>query len=317
MTIRVAFLDDYQGAVGALAPLDRLGAASWTSLRDHVTGADLAAAVAGCEVVVAMRERTRFDAATFAALGDLRLLVTTGQHNAAIDLDAATAAGVTVCATGGRASANTAEMTWGLILALARHIPAEHAAMRAGGWQHTIGTDLAGATLGIVGLGRIGERVARIARAFEMEVLAWSQNLDPRHASSVGVTAVSKEELFSRSDVITVHLVLSSRSRGLIGAAELAAMKATAVLVNTSRGPIVDTDALVAALTEGRIGGAGLDVFDTEPLPSGHPLRHAPRTVITPHVGYVTRQVLTDWYSDVVDDIAAWQKGEPIRVLNG
>jgi phosphoglycerate dehydrogenase-like enzyme len=206
-------------------------------------------------------------------------------------------------------------MTWALILAVVRHLPDEAASMRAGGWQHTIGSDLYGSTLGVVGLGRIGRQVAKVAQAFGMDVIAWSTNLDPDSAAEVGVRAVSKEELFATSDVITVHQVLSDRSRGLIGEADLRRMKATAVLVNTSRGPIVDEAALVRALQEGWITGAGLDVFDVEPLPTDHPLRALPQAVLTPHLGYVTTATLAAWYEDVVDVIEAWRAGAPIRVL--
>jgi phosphoglycerate dehydrogenase-like enzyme len=311
----VVFLDDYQGVVGSLAPVERLAAGGWRALRDHLEGDDLVAALRGAEVVVAMRERTRFDAELLGRLGDLRLLVTTGMGNASIDIPAATEAGITVCGSAGRTNQSTAEMTWALILAVVRHLPDEAAGMRAGGWQHTIGSDLYGSTLGVVGLGRIGRQVAKVAQAFGMDVIAWSTNLDPDSAAEVGVRAVSKEELCATSDVITVHQVLSDRSRGLIGEADLRRMKATAVLVNTSRGPIVDEAALVRALQERWIAGAGLDVFDIEPLPTDHPLRALPQAVLTPHLGYVTTATLAAWYEDVVDVIEAWRAGAPIRVL--
>jgi phosphoglycerate dehydrogenase-like enzyme len=315
VTPRVVFLDDYQGAAEHLASLGRLGAADVVVQRRHLVGAELVAALAGADVVVAMRERTRFDRALFSALPDLKLLCTTGPANAAIDLAAATDHGVTVTATEGRASGNTAELTWALILAVRRHLPAEVASVAAGGWQTSIGTDLAGSTLGLAGLGRIGARVARVGAAFGMEVIAWSQHLDPERARRLDVVAVSKAELLARADVLSVHLVLSPRTRGLFAAAELRAMRPTAIIVNTSRGPIIDEAALVRALDERWIAGAGLDVFDEEPLAPDHPLRRAPTAVVTPHVGYVTEITLRQWYEDVIEDIAAWQAGTPIRVL--
>lgn len=312
--MRIAVLDDYQ-LVGRRF-------ADWDSLRGDVQfhsqhladPAALAAALAGVDVVVAMRERTPFTAEVLDLLPDLRLLVTTGRANAAIDLDAARARGVVVCGTDSPSSA-TPELTWALILAVARHVPQEDARLRAGGWQHTIGTDLAGRRLGVVGLGRLGTRVAEVGRAFGMDVVAWSANLDPSAAAAAGVRAVGKEELFATSDVVTVHYKLSARSAGIVGRDDLARMKPTAFLINTSRGPLVDTDALLAALHAGRIGGAGLDVYDVEPLPTDHPLRSAPRTVLTPHLGYVTEDTYTTFFTQAVEDIAAWAAGSPVRVL--
>ena len=242
---------------------------------------DLAARLAGCQVVVAMRERTAIGAALLDRLPDLRLLVTTGMANAALDVDAAAARGVTVCGTGGILTP-TSEHTWGLILALLRHIPADDATMRAGGWQTRMGDDLAGRRLGLVGLGRLGALVARVGLAFDMDVVAWSANLTAERCAEVGVRLVGRDELFATSDVVSVHLVLGDRSRGLVGAADLARMRPSAVLVNTSRGPIVDEAALVAALRDGGIAGAALDVYDDEPLPADHPLRALPNTVLTP-----------------------------------
>jgi phosphoglycerate dehydrogenase-like enzyme len=274
----------------------------------------LAERLAPFDAVVAMRERTPFGADLLARLPRLRLLVTTGMANASIDLEAAAARGVVVCGTGGLPSP-AAELTWALILALLRHVPAEDARMRAGGWQATVGTELAGRTLGVIGLGRLGRRVALVGQAFEMPVIAWSQNLVGSEARALGVEPVSRDELLARSDIVTIHLRLSDRTRGLIGAAELARMRPTAVLVNTSRGPIVDEPALLAALHEGTIAGAGLDVYDIEPLPPGHPLRTAPNTVLTPHLGYVTSGTYARYYADAVEDIAAFARGAPIRVL--
>jgi phosphoglycerate dehydrogenase-like enzyme len=313
--LRIAILDDYSRVALASADWDSLGA-EVTTFSGHIADtADLAAELRPFDVVVAMRERTPFTADRFRLLPRLRLLVTTGMANASIDMAAARVANVTVCGTRGSAYA-TAELTWGLILSLVRHIPAEDASMRQGGWQHTIGFGLHGRTLGVVGLGNQGRRVAAMGLAFGMDVLAWSQNLSASSALDVGATAVSKEDLFSDADVITVHYKLSDRSVGLIGAADLALMKPWAYLVNTSRGPIVDTDALLEALRSGAIAGAALDVYDEEPLPSGHPLRSAPRTVLTPHLGYVTDDGYRTFYGDAVEDIAAFEAGTPVRVLN-
>jgi phosphoglycerate dehydrogenase-like enzyme len=219
-----------------------------------------------------------------------------------------------VCGTGIKGGP-TAELSWGLILSLLREIPAEHAGMRDGGWQRTIGGDLEGATLGLVGLGRLGKRMATIGRAFGMEVLAWSKNLDPATAREAGAEPVEKLALFRRADVVSVHYKLSERSRGLVGGAEIGAMKPSAYLVNTSRGPLVDTDALLAALRDGTIAGAGLDVYDTEPLPADHPLRSAPRTVLTPHLGYVTEDTYATFFGDAVEDVLAWLDDAPVRVI--
>jgi phosphoglycerate dehydrogenase-like enzyme len=311
----IVFLDDYQGVVADMAPLERLEGVTWESRRSHLVGDPLVAALVGAQVVVAMRERTVFDRALLARLPELRLLCTTGPRNASIDLRAAAEAGVTVSATDGAASGNTTELAWGLVLSTLRHIPAEVDDVRHGGWQRSIGTDLEGATLGLVGLGRIGARMARVGHAFGMEVVAWSQHLAADRAAELGVRAVTKGDLFSVSDVVSIHLVLSERSRGLVGAPELRSMKSGAILVNTSRGPIVDEGALLEALDGGWIAGAGLDVFDAEPLPPEHRLRTHPRVVATPHIGYVTAATYRQWYEDIVDDIAAWQRGTPIRVL--
>jgi phosphoglycerate dehydrogenase-like enzyme len=312
---QIVVLDDYQGVA--------LRHADWQALPDcHVkvirsplddTEAVLEA-LRGAQVAVAMRERTRFDAERLSQLPDLKLLVTTGMANASIDLEAAAAAGIVVCGTGGRRTP-TVELAWGLILALARSIPEEDRGMRENRWQETVGFDLHGATLGLVGLGRLGSAMVPIAKAFGMEVIAWSRNLDPAHAEQLGVRAVTKEDLFANADVVSVHYTLGPASVGLIGAAELEAMKPTAYLVNTSRGPIVDTAALLAALQAGTIAGAGLDVYDEEPLSEDHPLRLAPRTVLTPHLGYVTHQTYDVFYGEAVEDIAAWLAGAPVRVL--
>jgi phosphoglycerate dehydrogenase-like enzyme len=315
VTVRVVALDDYQGLVEQYSLAGRPDGAEWVALREHLTGDALVAALHGAAVIVAMRERTRFDRELFGRLPDLKLLITTGMQNASIDLQAAAAQGVVVSGTSGPRTTNTAELTWALILALVRHLPEEAASVRDGGWQHTVGTDLLGTTLGLAGLGRIGHQMAHIGQAFGMDMIAWSENLDPAVAAEAGVRAVSKADLFSGADVVSVHLMLSDRTRGLITERELRAMKPTAYLVNTSRGPIIDAAALLRALNEGWIAGAGLDVYDTEPLPVDDPLRHAPRTVLTPHLGYVTERTMSHWYEDAVEDIAAWQQGKPVRLL--
>jgi phosphoglycerate dehydrogenase-like enzyme len=313
---RIVLLDDYQGIALDYGGWDRVPD-EWekVALCGHIADADeLVEALAGAEVVVAMRERTPFPASTLDRLPDLKLLITTGLANAAIDIAAAQRNGVVVCGTNGKRPA-TAELSWGLILALARKIPTEDANMRRGGWQTTIGTDLADATLGLVGLGSLGRWMVPVAKAFGMEVIAWSSNLDAEEARAAGAEPVTKDELFERSDFISVHYKLSERSRGLIGAADLALMKPSAYLVNTSRGPIVDTDALLEALEAGTIAGAGIDVYDTEPLPADHPLRSAPNTILTPHIGYVTEDTYSVFFADAVDDVLAWLDGAPVRVI--
>ena len=313
---RIAVLDDYQSVAADYCDWSQLPEpAEVVEFHDAVADPDaLVARLRSFDVVIAMRERTRFSREVLERLPDLRLLVTTGRRNKSIDVEAATERGITVSGTGILPN-GTAELTWGLILAVARHIPQEDASVRAGGWQETVGTDLAGARLGIVGLGGQGSQVARIGLAFGMDVVAWSENLTDERAAEVGVRRVDKDELFGTSDVVTVHTLLSKRTRGLIGADDLGRMKPTAILVNTSRGPIVDQQALLDALQGGRIAGAGLDVFDEEPLPEDHPLRTAPRTVLTPHLGYVTRDTYEIFYREAVEDVAAWIAGSPLRVL--
>jgi phosphoglycerate dehydrogenase-like enzyme len=313
--MKLAILDDYQGVALTMADFSPLREVEITVFERHLGSLDaVAAALAEFEIVCAMRERTPFPRALFERLPQLRLLVTTGARNAAIDLAAAAAHGVTVCGTDslGRPAA---EHTWALILAAARHLPAEDARMRAGGWQHTIGQTLAGRTLGVIGLGRLGAIVAGIGRAFEMEVLAWSRNLTAERAAEVGATLVDKTELLERADFVTLHLQLSERTRGLIGAAELAAMKRTAWLINTSRGPIVDEAALIDALERRAIAGAALDVYDQEPLPEGHPLRRLDNSVLSPHLGYVTAETYRVFYAGTVAAVRAWLDGTPIKVL--
>jgi phosphoglycerate dehydrogenase-like enzyme len=323
MTVRVAVLDDYQRVARQYADWDALPADTDVEIfHDHVADhEDLVRRLAPFDVVAAMRERTPFPRRVLEALPRLKLLVTTGMRNASIDLAAATDLGITVCGTGGSsqptaAVAPTAELTWGLILAVTRNIAQEDRTIRAGGWQQTVGVELAGRTLGVVGLGRLGGQVATIGRAFGMNVLAWSQNLTEEHANAAGAQAVDKQTLFRSSDVITIHLVLSARTRDLVGPEELGLMRPTAYLINTSRGPIVDEATLRAALREGRIAGAGIDVFEREPLPPDDPWRSTPRTVLTPHLGYVTDGTYRAFYTETIECVSAYLAGSPVRVLN-
>lgn len=312
--MRIVVLDDYQQVASTYADWDSLGA-DVTFIDRHLEGAELVAALEPADVVVAMRERTPIDADLLAQLPGLRLIVTTGSRNASIDVGAARERGIPVSGTAS-VGTSTVEHTWALILSAVRHVPAEDHAIREGGWQTTVGTGLAGRTLGVMGLGRLGSQVAAIGQAFGMDVIAWSQNLDPERARSLGVRPVSKHELMSGSDVLTIHLVSSPRTRHVVGAAEIAAMRSSAYLVNSSRGPLVDTTALLEALHGGRIAGAALDVYDTEPLPLDDPLRSAPRTVLTPHLGYVTDEGYGVFFRGVVEDIAAWRDGAPVRLLD-
>jgi len=313
---RIAVLDDYQSVASTYADWSRLpGSVEVVEFHDHLAHEDaLVDRLAPFDVVVAMRERTPFPLDVLERLPNLKLLVTTGMRNKSIDVEAAIERGIVVSGTGSQATA-AAELTWGLILAVLRHIPHEDATFRAGGWQHTLGGDLAGARLGVVGLGRLGTQVAKVGQAFGMNVVAWSQNLTDDRAAEHGVRRVEREELFATSDVVTVHLLWSKRTRGLIGADDFAHMKPTAIFVNTSRGPIVQEHALIHALWNGTIAGAGIDVDDREPLPADHPMRTLPRTVLTPHLGYVTRGTYEVFYGEAVEDVAAWMRGAPIRVL--
>ncbi|MEV7319700.1 D-2-hydroxyacid dehydrogenase family protein [Streptomyces sp. NPDC093970] len=318
MTLRCAVLDDYQGAALALAdwsPLD--GRVEVRTVREHIADREeLVAELADCEIVVIMRERTPFDAGLLDRLPRLRLLVTTGMRNASVDLAAAAARGVTVCGT---ASSPTppVELTWALLLGLARNVTAENRSLREGGpWQSTVGQDLHGRTLGLLGLGKIGTRVAGIATAFGMDVLAWSEHLTEERAAAAGARlAPSRRDLLSRSDFVSVHLVLSERTRGLLGEAELRAMRPHAYLVNTSRAAVVDGPALLRALREGWIAGAGLDVFETEPLPADDPLRSLPNVLATPHLGYVSEGNYRTFYTQAVEDVTAFLAGAPVRLL--
>ncbi|MEU0729235.1 D-2-hydroxyacid dehydrogenase family protein [Streptomyces sp. NPDC006140] len=318
MRLRCAVLNDFQKVATEVA--------DWSVVADdvevvsfdrHFDGEDaLAAALADFDIVVTLRERVPFPGSLIARLPRLKLLVASGMRNSVIDYAAAEAHGVTVCGT---ASSPTppVELTWALLLGLARGIVEENTALRAGGpWQSTVGADLHGRRLGLLGLGKIGSRVAQVGLAFGMRVGAWSQNLTRERAEEVGVElADSKEQLLADSDFVSIHLALSDRTRGLLGPAELALLKPTAYLVNTSRAEIVDQDALLDALHAGRIAGAGVDVFDIEPLPAGHPMRTAPRLLATPHLGYVSRANYATYYGQVVEDIRAFLDGAPVRRL--
>jgi len=315
--VRVAVLDDYQHVALQMTDWSALPAEVEVQVfSDHLNDQDaLVERLKNFEIVMAMRERTPFLRGLLERLPALRLLTTTGMRNAAIDMQAATDCGVVVCGTGGVVYP-TAELTWGLILALLRHIPREDQATRAGQWQVSMGIGLQGKVLGVIGLGNLGSQVATVGKAFQMPVIAWSQNLTAERAAQIGATLVSKDELLSQSDIVTIHLVLSQRTRGLLGARELALMKPTSYLVNTSRGPIVDEQALVAALQKKTIAGAALDVFDEEPLPLDHPLRRLENTVITPHIGYVTTETYRIFFDQTVENIRAFLNGAPVRVIN-
>ncbi len=314
--MRVAVLDDYQRAALGLADWQSLHpAAQIEAFPEHwADPAEVAKRLHVYEAVVLMRERTPFPRALIEQLPNLRLIVTAGMHNASIDVAAAASRGITVCGTE-MLGYPTAELAWGLILSLARKIPQEFASLRLGHWQSTLGTGLKGKVLGIVGLGRLGSQMAKIGHAFGMSIIAWSQNLTPEQAQEAGADYVSKEDLFSKADIVSIHVVLSDRSCGLVGAKELGLMKKTAYLVNTARGPIVDEKALIAALNSKSIAGAGLDVFDVEPLPLDHPFRKMDNVVLTPHLGYVSERNYRVLYSGVVEDIRAWLDGKPVRLL--
>jgi phosphoglycerate dehydrogenase-like enzyme len=315
---RAVVLDDYQGVA--------LASADWSILRNRVEvdtlsthiadEAELAHTISNYDIVVAMRERTPLRRSLFERLPRLKLLVTTGPFNAVIDLDAASDHGVKVCATRGHMPPTT-ELTWALILACLKRVCECDKAVREGAWQTRMGLDLYGAQLGVLGLGNYGSAVSKVAQAFGMTVVAWSQNLTAERCRSIGVALVEKDELLRTSDVVSIHLVLSDRTRGLLSEPELRSMKPSAFLVNTSRGPIIDEPALLAALREGWIAGAGLDVFDHEPLPVDHPLRSIPNVVLTPHMGYVTPRSYEVFFTDVVEDIAAYVEGRTVRLAPG
>jgi len=315
---RVAVLDDYQSValdVADWTPL--IGSAEVMAFSDHLDDPDaLVDRLASFDIVVAMRERTPLPREVLARLPGLRLIATTGMRNKAIDLDAAVEFGITVSGTDLVAS-STVELAWALIMAVVRDLPGEDRRTREGLWQSTLPGQLDGSTLGILGLGRLGQRIASLATVFGMTVIAWSEHLTVEAAAAHGVQRVDKDELFRRADIVTIHTLLSHRTRGLVGAAELEKLGPAGFLVNTSRGPIVDEAALVAALRDGTIAGAALDVFDIEPLPAGHPLLSTPRTILSPHVGFVSRLSYQVAYGQAVEDIVGWLEDRPLRVLNG
>jgi D-3-phosphoglycerate dehydrogenase len=318
MRLRCAILDDYQNVALKMADWSSLGDGIDITVFDKpfVSADDAAAALRDFEIVCAMRERTAFPRKMFEALPKLKLLITSGMRNAAIDLEAAKAHGVIVCGTA-MIGNPTAGLTIGLMLELTRKIGFEHARMKAGEpWQVTLGEDVEGKTLGIIGLGKLGTKVAKIAQALGMKVLAWSTNLTPEACAEAGVTYATKEELFAKSDVITIHVVLSDRSRGLVSREDLARMKPTAYLINTARGPIVDEAALLETLQAKKIAGAGIDTYSHEPLPIDSPLRKLDNVVITPHLGYVTAENYRRIYAEMIEGIGGFLKGEPVRPLN-
>jgi phosphoglycerate dehydrogenase-like enzyme len=304
---RIAILDDYQNVALELADWSPVTEkATVTVFNDHLSDAkDIVDRLREFDAVCLMRERTPLTRDILERLPRLKLIASTGPRNASIDVDAASVCGIEVMHTN-YDSGPTIELTWALILASARNLTTETASVRSGGWQRTLGDGIRGKVLSVLGLGNIGSQVARIAGAFGMEVMAWSENLAPEKAAAAGARLVSKRELFERADILTIHLVLSSRTRGLVGRAELALMKRSARLVNTSRGPIVDENALVEILREGRLAGAAIDVFDVEPLPSEHPFRRLDNLIATPHIGYVSRDLYRVFYQDTVANIAGW-----------
>lgn len=313
---RIAVLDDFQNVALSMADWSKLKAEhSVTVFNQPIKGLDaLAAALADFEVIGLMRERTPFPRALFERLPKLRLLVTTAMRNASIDMQAAADRKVTVCGTPAGNQA-TSELTLAIMLGLARRFHVELRNMQEGRWQTTVGVELKGRTLGLLGLGKLGTATARLGQAFGMTTIAWSQNLTAGDAAAKGVERVEKDDLFRRADFVSVHLVLSDRSRSLVGARELALMKPTAYVVNTSRGPIVDADALAEALRTGRIAGAGLDVYADEPLPADHPIRREPRVLLTPHIGYVTEETYRAFYPGMVRAIEGFLVGKPVQVI--
>lgn len=317
-TVRVAILDDYQNVAQSFAAWENLPSGIETVFfHDHVEDKTLLAQrLAPFDVVVLTRERTLFDADMISRLPNLKLIASVGMWNAAIDLAAAKSRSVVVSGTETHSPNGTPALTWALILSVMRGLYSEANSLRAGGWQTGMGVDTAGKTLGVLGLGKIGQVVARVGLAFGMRVIAWSQNLTPEVAAGHGVTWVDKKDLFRESDVLTVHLKLSERTHGIVGNGELALMKPTAFLVNTSRGPLISEMALLAALQARRIAGAALDVFDQEPLPKDHPFRFLPNVLATPHIGYVTENTYADAFPQIVENIKAWAEGQPIRLMN-
>jgi phosphoglycerate dehydrogenase-like enzyme len=315
--VRAAILDDYQNVSKTFADWSRISKDVEIEVfnRPFASQDETIKALQGFAIIVGMRERTPFPRKVVEALPDLRLLITTGARNNSFDIKACTERGITICGTGAAGSPTTG-IAFGLMLELTRRIGFENTQLKGGvPWQTTIGRDLEGLTLGILGLGKLGQRSAAVGKAFGMKIVAWSQNLTEEKAKAAGADLVSKDDLFRNSDFVTIHVVLSDRSRGLVGARELGLMKPTSYLINTSRGPIVDEKALIEALKTKSIGGAGLDVFDVEPLPIDHPFRKMDNVVITPHLGYVSEQNYRKYFPDVVEDIRAWLDGKPVRVI--
>ncbi len=307
--LRIAILDDYQSIARAMADWSRIGPdVEIVSFDRHLSEAQAADELATFDVLCIMRERMALPRSLIDALPRLKLIAVTGSHTQVIDVEAAQERGIPVTLTAPRASNSAAELTWAMVLGLARQITVEDRNIREGRWQTSVGFRLEGRTLGLIGLGTLGARVARYGQAFDMRVLAWSANLDPQRARDLGVEPVTKEELLRQSDVISIHLKLGDRSRGLIGAQELALMKRSAVLVNTSRSPIIDQDALALALQDGVIAGAALDVFEPEPLPSDHPVRRLPNTILTPHIGFVTEESYREFFAGIVEAIVVWRQ---------
>ncbi|QNH77341.1 D-2-hydroxyacid dehydrogenase family protein [Pseudomonas protegens] len=317
MTLQIAVIDDWQDVACEVVDWSVLqGIGQVSFLHDYPGDRELLVQrLLPFQVICVMRERTLFDAALLQRLPRLKLLLTGGMRNAAIDLEAAKALGIQVCGSDSYRQA-APELTWALLMALTRNLLNEANALRAGHWQQGLGGDLHGKTLGLLGLGNIGQRVAQFGQVFGMRVIAWSQNLSAERAAAAGVTLVGKQALFEQADVLSVHLVLSERSRHLVDAQALAWMKPDALLVNTARGPIVDEAALIAALEQGRLAGAALDVFAEEPLPAEHPFRRLPNVLATPHIGYVSRQNYRVFFSQMIEDLQAWHAGRPIRLLN-
>ncbi|WP_420226656.1 D-2-hydroxyacid dehydrogenase family protein [Pigmentiphaga litoralis] len=318
--MKIAVLDDYHGVASTYADWKTLGDDAQVTTFPHYLpeGPERDVALKPFDVIIAMRERTPFPASQIAALPNLKLLVTTGLKNNSIDVPACTARGITVCGSAGSAEANlaTTELAWTLLLALFKNLPHENESMRRGQWQTRMPVPVYGKRLGVVGLGRLGAAMARVGLAFGMDVVAWSANLTDEKAAEVGVKRVDKHELFATSDAISLHLVLSDRSRHVVDAAAIDAMKPTAFLVNTSRAGLVDDDALMRALTAHKIGGAGLDVFEREPLPEDDPIRQLDNVVLTPHLGYVSESNFRAFYQNALAAVQAWKDGKPVNVLS-
>ena len=315
--MKLAILDDYQGIARDMADWSQLpSGVEVTFFQDHIVDENqLVDRLKDFDLVQGMRERTAFPSSVLSRLPNLRLLITTGRRNASFDIEAASELGITVCGTNGGGEGPT-ELTWGLILAMLRHIPEEDQRSRAGSWGTTIGVGIKGKTLGLIGLGHMGSLVAKVATAFDMNIISWSQNMTQERAEECGATLVDKETLFKKSDIVSIHLVLSDRTRGLVGASDLALMKPSAYIVNISRGPIIDEKALIDVLERKAIAGAALDTFDIEPLPQDHPLFKTPNTLICPHLGYVIDDSYEAFYAGVIENVRAFTSGEPVRTIN-